>query len=320
MGLFLVLAIVSGCVSMPRVSVPTSQTPRLARAHFVAADGAVLPARAWLPKGPARAVLVAIHGFNDYSRFFTSAGEFLASHGVASHAYDQRGFGHAPGHGLWAGEQVYTDDLHDFVVEVRRLHPAAPVFLLGESMGGAVAIVAATGPSPPPVDGLILSAPAVWGRETMPWYQRWLLAIGGALLPGWRLTGEGLGVRPSDNIEMLRGLGRDPLVIKATRIDALAGLADLMDHALQHASQLRLPTLVLYGDHDEVIPREPILRMLDRLPRTAQHRTAFYPHGHHLLLRDLHAEQAWADILTWLTDRDARLPSGADRRVAGARS
>ena len=55
--------------------------------------------------------------------------------------------------------------------------PRVPLYLLGESMGGAVAVVAMTGESgtrPPDVDGVILAAPAVWGRSTMD------------LCPGWR--------------------------------------------------------------------------------------------------------------------------------------
>lgn len=309
------LALTSACTSVINQPGPPLQTPKLAPHHFVASDGAVLPVRAWLPSGPIRAAVIALHGFNDYSRFFAPAGEYLARQNVACYAYDQRGFGLAPGWGNWAGETAYTGDLRDFTAAVRRRHPGVPVFLLGESMGGAIAIVAMTGPNPPPADGLILSAPAVWGRETMPWYQRWALALASRLAPGWRVTGEGLEIRASDNLEMLRALSRDPLVIKATRIDALAGLANLMDHALEQSAKLDLPTLVLYGEHDEVVPRQPILRMLERLPHTPHHRVAFYENGYHLLLRDLGAAQPWDDIATWLKDREAPLPSGADRRV-----
>jgi alpha-beta hydrolase superfamily lysophospholipase len=124
-----------------------------------------------------------------------------------------------------------------------------------------------------------------------------------------------LKIMASDNIEMLRGLGRDPLVIKATRVDALYGLADLMDAALADAPKLAAATLVLYGGRDQVVPREPVERMLAKM-QGPQTRAAFYEDGYHLLLRDLQAEKPWRDIAAWIGDHGARLPSGAERPVA----
>ncbi len=289
--------------------------PVLARAHFVAADGAVLPVRAWVPQGePPKAVIVALHGFNDYSNFFAKPGEYLSRQGIACYAYDQRGFGNAPGRGLWAGVGAYADDLRDFAAQARHRHPGVPLYVLGESMGGAVAIVAMASAPSPVADGLILSSPAVWGRATMPWWQRVLLEITVHTVPWLRLTGEGLKIMASDNIEMLRGLGRDPLVIKATRLDALYGLADLMDAALADAGKLSATTLVLYGEHDQVVPREPVELMLAEM-HAPQTRVAFYANGYHMLLRDLQAEKPWRDIAAWIESHNAPLPSGADRRV-----
>ena len=242
------LLTLSACSPLVNHPGPHITTPKIEKAQFMAADGALLPLRSWLPKDtPLKAVIIALHGFNDYSRAFASSGTYLSSHGIACYAYDQRGFGGAPGRGLWSGANAYTDDLSAFAAVVRMLHRNVPLYVLGESMGGAVTIAAMTGNNPPDVDGTILVAPAVWGRDTMPWYQRWLLAVGSHTVPWMELTGKGLKITPSDNIEMLRGLRRDPLVIKATRIDTMYGLTDLMDTALMRARQLRLPTLVLYG-------------------------------------------------------------------------
>lgn len=308
--------LLAGC--SPLVNPPGTymNEARLNRSHFVASDRAVLPVRTWLPpEGETRTVLVALHGFNDYSNFFSAPAQYLSTQGIASYAYDQRGFGNAPGRGLWPGSEAYTRDLADFTKEVRRRHPGVPVYILGESMGGAVAIVALTGENAPAADGLILAAPAVWNRDTMPWYQRLLLGAGVRAVPWMRLTGEGLGILPSDNLDMLRALSRDPLVIKGTRIDAMYGLVNLMDKAMEQVDHLRPDTLVMYGDRDQVVPKEPVYRLLRRLPQDARVRAAFYEQGYHLLLRDLHAETAWRDIVAWIRDRAAPLPSGADRHV-----
>jgi alpha-beta hydrolase superfamily lysophospholipase len=313
--------LLAGCGPALKPVAPKAVTPALARAHFVAPDGAVLPVRAWLPaNGPPKAAIVAVHGFNDYSRAFELPGRHLRSQGLAVYAYDQRGFGNAPGRGRWAGAEAYAADLRAFTGEIRRKHPGLPVYVLGESMGGAVAIVAMAAEQPPAADGVILSAPAVWARESMPWYQRALLAVTESTVPDLELTGGGLGVQASDNIEVLRGLGRDPLVIKATRVSAISGLADLMDAAQARAGRIRTPVLVLYGEKDEVIPKEPIAAMVKKLPARQGNRVGIYPAGYHLLLRDLHADRPEADIAAWIEDHARPLPSGSDRSAPAAGS
>jgi len=113
---------------------------------------------------------------------------------------------------------------------------------------------------------------------------------------------------------MLKRLGLDPLVIKATRVDAIYGLTNLMDRALDSAPDFRLPALILYGEKDEIIPKEPTRLMLGRLPRTEKgnRRVAVYENGYHMLLRDLRADVAWRDIAHWIADSETPLPSGAD--------
>ena len=312
-AILIMVTLVNLSACTPKVNLPGKLVvePRFENGEYIARDGAVLPVRSWLPKdGRTGAVIVAVHGFNDYSNAFTYPGIYFSSFGIACYAYDQRGFGKAPGHGLWAGIDAYTEDLTGFAKLIQKRHPGIPLYIMGESMGGAVTIVAMTGNNRPIVDGIILVAPAVWGRDTMPWYQRWLLAITSHTVPWMKLTGDGLGVIPSDNIEMRRALGRDPLFIKATRIDTMYGLTNLMDEALSQAGELQLPTLIQYGKNDQVIPKEPTFLMLDKVPKTT--RKAFYEHGYHMLLRDLQREKPMADIITWVADHNKSLPYGAD--------
>jgi alpha-beta hydrolase superfamily lysophospholipase len=105
-------------------------------------------------------------------------------------------------------------------------------------------------------------------------------------------------------------------VIKETRIDAIYGLVNLMDQAMASVDRLTVPTLVLIGDRDQIIPKEPLKLMLDRLPRRVTTRVVTYPNGYHLLLRDLQAEKPWRDIVAWVDNRSQPLPSGSEHRLA----
>lgn len=298
-------------------------SPQLADDYMVAEDRSSLPLRRWLPPGKPRAVVLALHGFNDYSKAFAGPGTAWAKDGIATYAYDQRGFGAAPGRGRWPGAKRLTGDAETAAKLLRQRYPGIPLYLLGESMGGAVAILTASGSSGAPradVDGVILVAPAVWGRQTMNLVERvglWLAD----LMPSVRLSPDLIPVRiqPSDNLAMLRTYSSDPLVIKDTRADTLQGLVDLMSAALVSAASFDAPAVLLYGEHDEIVPRRPMARFVDGLPARAQlrQRVALYPHGYHMLLRDLDGPLLIKDVAAWIADPAAPLPSGAD---GGARA
>ena len=314
---FLLLMTLSGCMPMIHPPGAKNNTAQLGENIFLTEDGASLPLRHWLPTTEPHAVIIALHGFNDYSRFFDKPGEYFSKQGIACFAYDQRGFGMAPKRGLWAGGEAYAQDLQALVRLVKQRYPKRPVYLLGESMGGAIVITAMSQVDMPEVEGVILAAPALWARSTMPWYQTSLLWTLAHSLPWLTLTGEGVHVVASDNIDMLRAMGRDPWVIKATRVETVYGLADLMDAAFNNATSLHGNTLMLYGEKDEIIPKEPTYTFLQQFlaADTAKKTVAIYPQGYHMLLRDLEAPTAWKDIAAWINASPDKLPSGADNRA-----
>lgn len=310
----LLLITLSGCV--PSIYPPTVKLnePQLSEAIFHTEDGASLPLRQWLPKPETRAVIIAVHGFNDYSRFFAMPGEYFSKQGIACFAYDQRGFGMAPQHGLWVGSDAYTKDLQAMVRLIKQRYPKQPLYLLGESMGGAIVITAMSRLDMPEVAGVILAAPALWSRSTMPWYQSSLLWMLAHSLPWLTLTGKGIHVVASDNIAMLRALGLDPWVIKATRVETLYGLTNLMDTAFSSATSLHGNILMLYGEKDDIIPKEPTYAFLQQLLKSDKEKktVAIYQQGYHMLLRDLQAPTVWKDVVAWINARSDKLPSGAD--------
>lgn len=318
--LFILLFILLiGC--KPETHTPAAKkiSPQLQEHYFLTEDGFRLPIHSWLPKARStRAVIIGVHGFNDYSYFFKQPAEYFSNQGIACFAYDQRGFGAAPQRGFWAGRETYTTDLQSFIRLVKQRYPKLPIYLLGESMGGAVVIAATRDARMPPVDGVILAAPALWPREIMPWYQTSLLWVLARTAPWLTLSGEDMKVKLSDNREMIRELDSDPLVLRKTRVDALYGLTNLMDSAFSNADLLRGNILLLYGERDDIIPKEAIYAFLQRFfaSGTEGKTVGFYPQGYHLLLRDLQAPTLWQDITAWVMARGSvKLPSGADERA-----
>jgi alpha-beta hydrolase superfamily lysophospholipase len=275
---------------------------------LVMKDGAKLALRSWLPDGEARAAIVALHGINDYGGAYAIPGSYLVGRGIAVYAFDQRGFGASAERGLWPGANALTGDAREAVRLIGERHPGLPLYLLGESMGGAVAILAAAEGKTPRLDGLILVAPAVWGGKHFSRIFRAALGVGDRVAPGLALSGRLSGVTLSDNREMLAAMRKDPLFIQKSRIDSLDGVVELMDLALEDSSALDLPVLLLYGLKDEVVPKDALCDFMTRPKKPPA--AAFYPEGYHLLLRDRQREKVLGDIVSWINDPDEPLPSG----------
>ena len=312
LNFLLVGLVLTGCGPRIQDYGVSSVAPHFVADALIAPDGARLPMRAWPAAGRPKAVIIALHGFNDYSQAFNGPAPWWANQGLTVYAYDQRGFGSAPEPGIWAGVGGLIKDVRAAIVAVRQRHRGVPIYLVGSSMGASVAMAATERGELADIAGLVLVAPAVWGRVTMNGFYRFMLWFGVQVMPANKATGRALRVRPSDNIEMLRALGRDPLIIKQTRIDAIYGLVNLMDAALAAAPAIEVPMLVLYGGRDELIPRGPVELMMSRL--TGPYRVIVYRDGWHMLLRDLQAKTVWRDIASWIKDQSAPLPSDEERR------
>ena len=129
-------------------AIERAETAGPAPDRYVTRDGLRLGLMHWDAQNPF-AVIVALHGMSDYSNAFAMPAPFWAEHGITTYAYDQRSFGRSPQPGIWPGNNVMRRDLSDFVDVVKARHPGLPVYVLGESMGGAVVMSAFASDAPP---------------------------------------------------------------------------------------------------------------------------------------------------------------------------
>ncbi len=287
-----------------------------AEGAFVVQDGARLPFLRWGPKaGEAPwAVIIALHGMNDHDASFRLAGPWWAEQGIETWSFDQRGFGGAPGRGEWAGEAVMTEDLRTITALARAHYPRAVIAVVGESMGGSVTAAAFGSDRAPDADRVILLAPGVWGWKSQGFLNSAALQLTARTMGALAVETPDFiarGVVASDNhLELVRN-GRDPRSILATRFDTIYGLVDLMQSASEKLGKIRAPTLLMYGAHDQVVKAAPMRDALRAAGSPSNLRTAYYSDGWHLLDRNLGAETVYRDVVAYLRDASAPLPSGA---------
>ena len=296
--LCLIPLLAAACAGGPKVPAPPLGVALLAEEEVVGSR--TLPLSHWRAEDP-KALILALHGFGDHApSTFDAAAPYWAKRGFTVYAYDQRGHGRNPDNRVWPGAEALVDDAAAVTHAIRKAHPNLPLYLLGHSMGGGVALAATDAGAD--IDGLILAAPAVWGGAEIALPYRAAAWAGALVLPDKRWTGEGVvTIQASDNIPVLRRMGQDPLIIGAPSSREFMGLIRLMDRAVDAAPRVTTPTLMLYGDKDEVTPPEPVDAAFEALPGDKTFRR--YPEGWHLLFRDLQAEAVWKDVADWIEEQ-----------------
>ncbi|HEX4078940.1 MAG TPA: alpha/beta fold hydrolase [Rhizomicrobium sp.] len=285
------------------------------RAHLrcgqlAASDGAEIPYRLWRAR-EARAAVLLLHGAFDYSAAFDEIGPRLARRGFTALAFDQRGFGATASRGTWSGASRMTQDACEAAgFLLGRMQAGGPLFLLGESMGGAVAMHAAASGDVPQLKGLVLAAP---GALASAFRQRVLALLAAAArglagdaelvferLSGWELT-------PAAAIRLIG----DPLVMRRIRPDMLCGMADLAFSSIAEAANVRVPALTMVGDRDEIIRRSCIRRLFDTLGGEKTWRVV--PEAPHLLLHWRRSNEVLREVALWMSARLAEEKPARER-------
>ena len=297
----------SGCAAIPfGVPKATPGHPIITSGYFNLPDGASQPYRLYPADGKIKAVVLALHGYTDSRDGWVILANYLNPHGIEIYAPDLSSFGASKNRGYWPGTNVLVDEARDEAIILRARYPHTPLYIMGESMGGAIGVLLGASANPPPVDGYVLSAPAVWGGTAMDPLFKETLRVADFFAPGKRLTGQSLKIKASDNLAALIALGEDPLTIHAPRIDNIEGLVRLMGQAQTACSHFNQKALFLYGGKDQLIPKQAMHTCWQAIPTKAPVTLAFYPPDYHLIPRDLERAVPSADILAFLENRGLR--------------
>jgi alpha-beta hydrolase superfamily lysophospholipase len=271
---------------------------------FAGARGERLFRQSWRdPSAPARGVLVLVHGLGDHSGLYPTVVDRLVPRGWPVHAFDLRGNGRSPGQRAYVERwRDFRGDLDAFLDVVRAEEPERPLVLLGNSLGGLVALeYALCAPGAARLAGVVAVA-APLGPLGVP---RALLLLARMLSRVWPRYS-----RSSTGLD-LTGLARDERVIAAALADPLfhraatARLATETEAAIARvqalAPSLALPTLLLHGGDDRMVPPDGARAFAERA-RTAPGGVTYreYPGGYHALLADTGHEPVLDDLERWL--------------------
>jgi acylglycerol lipase len=254
--------------------------------------------QSWRPKNnQVRATLIILHGFKDHSDRYAELGNRLAQHGYAVHAFDLRGFGSSGGRRVYVESfNEYIEDLASYVEITRSRENGKPVFVLGQDLGGTIALQYVL-ERKPQLAGLVLSGTEL--RSGLSGFRRAMVSVVGTMLAL-------LAVFSFD----VDHLSQDRKVVQDCKDDALIDqgngpartereLLKTMDGISEHESELRLPTLILHGGADVIDNPEGSRELFQRA--SSEDKTLHVYDGmFHDLWREPAKEQVMQDLAGWL--------------------
>ncbi|MFP3913318.1 MAG: alpha/beta fold hydrolase [Actinomycetota bacterium] len=259
--------------------------------------------RSWPATGtPARAEVILVHGLSEHTGRYERVGRLLAEAGMEVIGADLVGWGGTGGRRGHVRDWVAYLDQVEALMEDAAGRGAERV-LLGHSMGGLIALEYALSQRPGP-DLLVLSAPSLVGGSRG---QRRLATILDPILPILSIPGGIEGDQLSRDPSVGEAYFRDPLVHTAATIRFGRQFFQAMDRTRSALPRLGVPTLVLHGGHDSLVPSTCTVD-LGELPGVERR---FYPHLRHELLNEPEGPEIVAEIIAWI---DAHLSRGLSPR------
>ncbi|MCA1005235.1 alpha/beta hydrolase [Rhodococcus hoagii] len=270
--------------------------------EFAGVHGTRIVYDVWRPDGPPTGILLLAHGLGEHARRYGHVVERLVGLGLVVYAPDHRGHGRSGGKRIELHDwSEFIDDLHQLSAIATAENPGLDRFLLGHSMGGAIALSYALDHQDE-LSGLILSAPAV---DVVGGKPKIVVEIGkilGRFAPGI----------PVETLDA-KSVSRDPAVVAAYESDPLvhhgkvkAGIARGMILAAEsfpaRLPSLTLPVLLLHGTEDHLADISGS-RMIAAHAGSKDLTLKTYDGLFHEVFNEPEQEKVLDDLVDWLRPR-----------------
>jgi acylglycerol lipase len=285
--------------------------------HVAARDGTPLLLRHWpVPGGEPWATMLLVHGLAEHSGRYEHVGAQLAEAGIDTFAFDQRGFGASGGARAsidrWS---QYHDDLEERLVALRSIAPGRPVVLFGHSLGGLIALGYVLDGRVRP-DLLVLSAPAIGAK--IPLWQRLVVGSLRRVAPGMLLSNRLDTEVLSSDPEVRARYVSDPLNQHKSTVRLAHAAFGEQRRVAAALDRLSLPTLVVHGELDRLVPTHTSASLEGRPGVTRR----VYPDTRHELHNEPVGRSEVDDIVGWVRDRVSHMPAvpsaATEDRLRGA--
>ncbi|MFN8552354.1 MAG: alpha/beta fold hydrolase [Candidatus Obscuribacterales bacterium] len=262
-----------------------------------------VPYRSWLPRTRPKEILLCVHGLGFSSLSYTEFGHVMASRGYGVYALDVRGFGE------WMNSRENRvdfegclNDIQAALKTLRKLYPGCKIDLVGESMGGAI-VLAAASRYPDLVDGIVSSVPSSDRYAKM----SSTIVVGAKYLTNkdkpMNIAPEVV-ERATENKALQKHMEATPTNRMKLTPKELKQFNDFMKGNYDAAALIeKTPILLMAGFKDQLVKPEGTVELFNSIG-TDDKLLMVVGDGEHLLLEENQLTEQLTDLLiTWLQHR-----------------
>ena len=260
----------------------------------------------WIPER-AKAGIILVHGLGEHSGRYSAVIEALSGKSVSFFALDHRGHGKSKGlKGHVDSFMDYIFDLKIYINSIKSANPGLPLFMLGHSLGGAIACrYALTYQND--LNGLILSAPGLIPATQLSFFERIYARFLSFALPSYSMSN---GLDPaalSHDEDIVAAYIQDSLVHDLITPRFSTELSENAQFCLEKAFQLRLPLLCIHGTDDRIYSAKGTEILCQRAD-SEDKMLLLFPNLYHETMNELRKDRqkVLSSISKWITDRVAK--------------
>jgi acylglycerol lipase len=260
-------------------------------------NGQVLTGMIQSPGENARAVIILIHGLGEHIQRYVNWADLFKKEGIGFAGVDLPGHGRSEGR---RGSIKSYDQLKEMIdillSSCNKTFPGLPVFLYGHSLGGNIVLDYLLRRNPK-IKGAIVTSPFLRLAFEPPAIKLILASIMKHIVPGL-IQPSGLNANHlSHDAAVVERYKNDPLVHGKISVSLFDGSMTAAKHSLAHASDLKVPILLMHGSEDLIISPEGSREFAGK---TDMAELKIWDGGYHELHNEPFKDEVFSYIMKWL--------------------
>lgn len=270
--------------------------------HFKGVRNVNIFYQAWLPEGNIKALLLVVHGLGEHSGRYMNVVNHFVPLGYAVYALDHLGHGKSEGRREYVERfEDYTDTLLIYHGMVKGWQTGKPIFLLGHSMGGLIALRYLLDHQAD-FKGAIISAPSIKVNDNVSQAAIIIGRIIAARAPKVGLLTLDVNTISRDQ-KVVIAYVNDPLVFHGKTPARLAAqILKMMSRVESEVNSITLPFIVVQGSGDKLVNPAGAQMLYDKAG--SKDRTIHVYEGlYHEVFNEPEKARVLKDVETWLVGR-----------------
>ena len=265
--------------------------------HIELRNGKLLKGIIISPGDDTRIVIILVHGLGEHIQRYKQWAELFKQEKIATAGLDLPGHGRSEGSRGYIKSYSLVGEMIDILLKTaNRTFPGLPVYLYGHSLGGGIVLEYILKKNPK-ISGAIITSPWIRLSFEPSKIKLMLASIVKHLFPGL-IQPSGLNIlHISHDPEVVERYKNDPLIHSKISVSLFDSAMKAAAYSLQHASDLKIPTLLIHGNDDLICSPEGTREFANKTPLAE---LKIWEGGYHELHNEPFRHEVFRYILSWM--------------------